>query len=104
KLRSKCCRKSWPQAATGCGVLSRKRGPQRRSITPTFWRFMGSARGWRRRPTSSPSFSKGRPCERLQKGKIAVRKAVEYALQTARGLSAAHDRGIVHRDLKPENL
>jgi Tol biopolymer transport system component len=42
--------------------------------------------------------------ERLQKGKIAVRKAVEYALQTARGLSAAHDRGIVHRDLKPENL
>src|ERR1700730_9068289 len=42
--------------------------------------------------------------ERLQQGEVPVRKAVEYALQTARGLAAAHDRGIVHRDLKPENL
>src|SRR3979490_2849373 len=42
--------------------------------------------------------------ERLQQGEIPVRKAVEFALQTARGLSAAHDRGIVHRDLKPENI
>jgi serine/threonine protein kinase/Tol biopolymer transport system component len=42
--------------------------------------------------------------ERLQQGEIPVRKAVEYALQTAQGLGAAHERGIVHRDLKPENL
>ena len=42
--------------------------------------------------------------ERLEQGEIPVRKAVEFALQTARGLAAAHDRGIVHRDLKPENL
>src|SRR3981081_2813727 len=42
--------------------------------------------------------------ERLQQGEIPVRKAVEFAQQTARGLAAAHDRGIVHRDLKPENL
>ncbi len=42
--------------------------------------------------------------ERLQQGEIPARKAVEYALQTARGLAAAHDRGIVHRDLKPENI
>src|ERR1700676_839805 len=42
--------------------------------------------------------------ERLQQGEIAVRKTVEFALQTARGLAAAHARGIVHRDLKPENL
>jgi serine/threonine protein kinase len=42
--------------------------------------------------------------ERLQQGEIPVRKAVEFALQTARGLSAAQDRGIVHRDLKPENI
>jgi len=42
--------------------------------------------------------------ERLQQGEIPVRKAVEFALQIALGLAAAHDRGIVHRDLKPENL
>jgi hypothetical protein len=42
--------------------------------------------------------------ERLQTGAIPVRKAAEHALQVARGLAAAHDKGIVHRDLKPENL
>jgi serine/threonine protein kinase len=42
--------------------------------------------------------------ERLQVGALPVRKAADHALQVARGLAAAHDKGIVHRDLKPENL
>ncbi len=40
----------------------------------------------------------------LEKGPIPQRKAIEYAVQIANGLAAAHDKGIVHRDLKPDNL
>jgi hypothetical protein len=43
--------------------------------------------------------------ERLRAGTpLPTTKAVQYAMQAARGLAAAHEKGIVHRDLKPENL
>ena len=42
--------------------------------------------------------------ERLRRGPIPLRKAIDCAVQISHGLAAAHDRRIVHRDLKPENL
>ncbi len=40
----------------------------------------------------------------LARGRLPPRQAIDYALQTAQGLAAAHDKGIIHRDLKPDNL
>jgi Tol biopolymer transport system component len=42
--------------------------------------------------------------DRLKSGPVPQRKALDYAMQMANGLAAAHEKGILHRDLKPENL
>ena len=41
---------------------------------------------------------------KLDAGSIPLREAVDYGIQIAKGLAAAHEGGVVHRDLKPENL
>ena len=40
----------------------------------------------------------------LAGGRLSPRRAIEYAIQIAHGLAAAHEKGILHRDLKPENV
>jgi serine/threonine protein kinase len=42
--------------------------------------------------------------ERLAGGPLPPSKAIDYGIQIAHGLAAAHGRGIVHRDVKPQNL
>lgn len=42
--------------------------------------------------------------QRLASGPVSMQEAVDWAIQTAQGLGAAHQKGVVHRDLKPDNL
>ncbi|MEP6913173.1 MAG: protein kinase [bacterium] len=40
----------------------------------------------------------------LTRGKVEIKRAVEFAAQVASAQAAAHQQGVIHRDIKPDNL
>jgi Tol biopolymer transport system component/predicted Ser/Thr protein kinase len=42
--------------------------------------------------------------KKIEAGPLKLKDALDIAIQTAKGLQAAHGKGIVHRDIKPANL
>ncbi len=53
----------------------------------------------------SMAFLEGEPLEKkIEAGPLKLKDALDFAIQTAKGLQAAHGKKIVHRDIKPANL
>ena len=53
----------------------------------------------------SMEFVQGETLEdRIAKGPLALKDALDIGRQVADGLEAAHEKGIVHRDIKPANI
>ncbi len=51
------------------------------------------------------AFLEGEPLEKkIEAGPLKLKDALDIAIQTVRGLEAAHEKKIVHRDIKPANL
>jgi eukaryotic-like serine/threonine-protein kinase len=42
--------------------------------------------------------------EKLHHGPLPIADALDFAIQTAQGLSAAHSGAVIHRDIKPGNI
>jgi tetratricopeptide (TPR) repeat protein len=42
--------------------------------------------------------------QRIARGPLPLREALDIAIQTAQGLTKSHKQGVIHRDIKPANI
>ena len=61
---------------------------------------------WQETPYIVMQYSRGTTLQKRieQQGPLELKEVLRVALQTARGLAAAHAQGLVHRDVKPANI
>ena len=61
---------------------------------------------WQGNPYLVTQYSRGVPLQQRIKdqGPLEVNEILRIAIQTAKGLDAAHAQGLVHRDIKPSNI